>query len=263
MAKKKTKVYAITNQKGGIGKTTTATCITSILSEMGKKVLLVDTDVQCNSTDLFRAATDEAATIYDLVLDNDPCAPEDAIQSTAYGDIIASDPLLKDTDLKMAKENGLKKEDFLRLRSALRKLNGYDYIIIDTNPSLNYMLYNALAAADEVIIPVTASRFAVTGLSQLTETVDYVKKTMNPSLKITGLLMVGYRPNVNLHKDLRNELREVAAKQIGTKLFETCIRDSIKVAESQMERTPLIKYARRSKPEQDYEAFVKELIGKE
>ena len=255
--KKKPMIYAVTNQKGGIGKTTTATCMTSILSDMGKRVLLIDTDVQCNSTDLFRAVIDGEATLYDLLLDDDPCTVMEAIQHTEYGDIIASDFKIQGADWKLTK-----KEDFLRLRKALSGIQGYDYIVVDTNPSVNSMLYNALAAADEVIIPVTAGRFAITGLSHLTETIMRVKRTLNPDLEIAGLLMVAYRSNANLYKDLREELRTVAPS-IGTKLFDSCIRDSVKVGESQVERVPLIKYAKRSNPEKDYEAFVRELLAGE
>lgn len=263
MSEKKPVIYAVTNQKGGIGKTTTATCTAAILQEMGKKVLLVDTDVQCNSTNLYRAQIEGAATLYDLILEkDDPCTPAEAIQHTQFGDIIASDPTIEGADIKVETvDDFFKDTDVFRLRNALRQVKEYDYIIIDTNPSLNYMLYNALAAADEAIIPLTADFFAIQGLSQLTKTISLVQQMWNPGLKVAGLLLVAYSPNRNLDKQFREDLRDIARDQIGTKLFKTYIRSSVKVREAQAERTPLIKYAKTSNPEKDYEAFVKELIG--
>ena len=242
------KIITLANQKGGIGKTTTATCLAAILNEWGHKTLLVDTDVQCNSTDTFRAATEDVATLYDLILDDDPCTLEEAIQHTEAGDIIASDPGLEEADVKLRDTDA-----FFKLKDALEGLEGYEYVVIDTNPAVNVMLHNALVAADEVIIPVTADRYTVKGLSQL------VQKRLNPKLRIRGLLLVRYDERTNLNKSIGKSLLDIA-DQIGTKVFDTYIRDSVKCRESQTERMTLIKYAPKCTTEQDYEAFVKELL---
>ena len=223
------KIITLANQKGGIGKTTTATCLAAILNEWGHKTLLIDTDVQCNSTDTFRAETEDVATLYELILDEE------------------ADVKLRDTDA------------FFKLKDALEGLEGYEYVVIDTNPAVNVMLHNALVAADEVIIPVTADRYTVKGLSQLTNTIAKVQKRLNPKLRIRGLLLVRYDERTNLNKSIGKSLLDIA-DQIGTKVFDTYIRDSVKCRESQTERMTLIKYAPKCTTEQDYEAFVKELL---
>ena len=248
------KIITLANQKGGIGKTTTATCLAAILNEWGHKTLLIDTDVQCNSTDTFRAETEDVATLYDLILDDDSCTLEEAIQHTEAGDIIASDPGLEEADVKLRDTDA-----FFKLKDALEGLEGYEYVVIDTNPAVNVMLHNALVAADEVIIPVTADRYTVKGLSQLTNTIAKVQKRLNPKLRIRGLLLVRYDERTNLNKSIGKSLLDIA-DQIGTKVFDTYIRDSVKCRESQTERMTLIKYAPKCTTEQDYEAFVKELL---
>ena len=134
--------------------------------------------------------------------------------------------------------------------------------MIDTNPAVNVMLHNALVAADEVIIPVTADRYTVKGLSQLTNTIAKVQKRLNPNLKIRGLLLVRFDERTNLNKSIGKSLVDIA-DQIGTKVFDTYIRDSVKCRESQTERMTLIKYAPKCTTELDYEAFVKELLEEE
>ena len=253
------RVITIANQKGGIGKTTTATCVSSILNAMGHKTLLIDMDVQCNSTDTYRAETEGVATLYDLILDDNPCSLEEAIQHTESGDIIAGDPQLMHADMKLS----MQADAFFKLADALEKVEGYDFIVIDTNPAVNVLLHNALVASDEVIIPITADRYAVKGLAQLTETIAAVKRRLNPKLNIAGLLLVKYNERTVLNRDIREGLEE-SAKMAGTKLFDTYIRESIKCRESQTRRMTLIAYAPKCTTETDYEAFVNnELLGKE
>ena len=179
------KVYAIANQKGGIGKTTTATCIAAILQQKGYKVLLIDTDQQCNSTDTYRAKIESTATLYDVLLDENKIPLSEAIQQTESGDIIAADPLLREADKKLTVDV----EGLYRMQDALVELNNenkYDYVIIDTAPALNSLLHNVLIAADEVIIPLTADRYALQGLSQLNDSINAIKRRQNPKLKVAG-----------------------------------------------------------------------------
>lgn len=251
------KVIAIANQKGGIGKTTTACATATLLAEKGYKVLMIDTDMQCNTTAVYNASTEGVATIYDVVVSK----PEErvdineAIQHTEYGDIIASDRLLVDAETILGSDrlNGL-----FRFQEALKNLKGYDYVIVDTNPMLNLMLYNVLIAVDTIVVPVTADRFGLQGLSQLSETIISVKQRYNQNLTIAGLLIVKYKARTVLGQQLKNDLIGIA-ESMGTKLFKTTIRESVKVQEAQALQIPLCKYAPDSTSAIDYAAYVKEL----
>ena len=252
------KTIAIANQKGGIGKTTTACITASILKEKGYKVLIIDTDMQCNTTSNYNAATEGVATIYDVIIakDDERVDINEAIQHTEHGDIIASDRLLIEAEAVLSADrlNGL-----FRFQEALSKLSGYDFVIIDTNPVLNLMLYNVLIAVDYMIVPVTTDRFGLEGLSQLSDTVLSVKSRYNRNLNILGLLIVKYKQRTSLGRNLKADLEGIATK-MGTKLFETTIRESIKVQEAQALQIPLNKYAPYCTSEMDYESYVEELL---
>lgn len=254
-----TRIITIANQKGGIGKTTTSTSVAGILRHRGYKTLLIDADSQCNSTDVFQAKTDGVATLYDVILEEkEKRVPlDEAIQHTEAGDILASDQLLNNAEAILNSDiNG-----YFRLQDAIAESKaGYDFMIIDTNPVLNRMLVNCLIASNELIVPISADRFGMTALNQLNETVISVKKRYNRELKVNGLLLVQYRANTNLQKDISTELEEIAGK-LGTKVYHTRIRDSIKVKESQTVRKLLIDYAPKCTSELDYEAFVDELLA--
>ena len=246
--------YVIANQKGGIGKTTTATTLAGVLGKKGK-TLLIDADPQGNSTSTYQAVIEDQATLYDVMVDSDPLPIEDAIQHMENGDIVASDPLLA----KAGKLLDGNVEGLYRLQDALDVLDGYDYIVIDTAPSLDVVLYNCLIAADQVIIPVTADAYAMQGLSKLNDTIKAVQKRQNPKLQIAGLLLVKYGGRSRLEKNVREEITDVA-NQIGTKLFATAIRECVKTKEAQMNKKLLIDYAPNCTTMQDYRAFVEELL---
>ena len=247
--------YVIANQKGGIGKTTTATTLAGVLSKKGK-TLLIDADPQGNSTSTYQAVIEDQATLYDVMVDSDALPIEDAIQHMENGDIVASDPLLA----KAGKLLDGNVEGLYRLQDALEMLDGYDYIVIDTAPSLDVVLYNCLIAADQVIIPVTADAYAMQGLSKLNDTIKAVQKRQNPRLQIAGLLLVKYAGRSKLEKNVREEIAKVA-DQIGTKLFSTAIRECVKTKEAQMNKKLLIDYAPNCTTMQDYCDFVEELLG--
>ena len=249
-------VYVIANQKGGIGKTTTATTLAGILNQKGK-TLLIDADPQGNSTSTYQAAIEDTATLYDVMVDEDPVPLDEAVQHMENGDIVASDPLLA----KAGKTLDGNVEGMYRLQDALEMLDGYDYIVIDTAPSLDIVLYNCLIAADEVIIPVTADAFALQGLTKLSDTIHAVQKRQNRNLQIAGLLLVKYAGRSNLEKDVRQEIEEVAT-QLGTKLFPTAIRECVKTKEAQLKKRLLSDYAPNCTTMQDYNQFVEELLGK-
>ncbi len=257
---KKIRIITIANQKGGIGKTTTAMCLATILAKRGYKTLLIDTDMQCNATDAYGAKIDGVATIYDAILaeGKDRVSLKDAIQHTESGDIIASDRLLIEADDKLKSDS----EGIYRLQDAIKELKGYDYVVIDTNPTLNFLLFNSLVAADEVIIPVTSDRFGFTGLNQLNETVQKIKKRQNPNLNVIGLLLIKFKKTTRLGKDVK-EILDKTAESMDTSLFNNTIRESVKVQEAQIMRTPLIDYAPGCTSALDYEDFVDELLERE
>lgn len=251
------KVITICNQKGGVGKTTTAMALASILNSKGHKTLLIDADKQGNCSDTYRAEIEGEATLYDVLLEDDRIPISEAIQHTEAGDIVASDPLLRRGD-QILKNDA---DGNFRLVEALADIKKkYDYVVIDCAPSLDSILHNALIAANEVIIPVSADRYGLQGLSQLYETIEAIKKRQNKKLKIAGLLLVKYNGRTNLGKETRDSLIKIA-KKMDTKLFKTTIRESTKTREAQALRRNLIDYAPKSTTAEDYFAFVKEYIG--
>lgn len=246
------KVIAVTNQKGGVGKTTTATALATGLNREGYKTLLIDTDPQCNSTDTFRAIVHGQATLYDVLVKRDPI--EEAIQHTEIGDIVAGDPLLADAEQKIS-EQGRE----YRLKEAMESLPDYDFVIVDTPPNLSILLTNALTAADSVIIPITPERYSFQGLGDLDKSIARVRKYSNRDLEIDGLLLVKNNPRRVLAKDAMEALPEIC-ESLDTKCFNTYIREAEDVRKAQERRVSLFTWAPDSTAAQDYEAFIDEYI---
>ncbi len=246
--------FVVANQKGGIGKTTTATTLAGILAKKGK-TLLIDADPQGNSTSTYQAQVEDVATLYDVIVDSDRLPLEEAIQHMQNGDIVASDPLLAKAEKMLDGDI----EGLYRLKDAIEDFDGYEYIVIDTAPSLNVILYNCLIAADKVIIPVTADAYSLQGLNQLCETIKAVQRRQNPGLSIAGLLLVKFSGRSNIEKATQQELIAVAG-QIGTKVFDTTIRECVKTKEAQEKKCLLIDYAPKCNTAVDYLAFVDELL---
>lgn len=249
-------VFVVANQKGGIGKSTTATNLAGILGKKAK-TLLIDADPQGNSTSTYEAKVEDVATLYDVMIDSDRLPIAEAIQHTENGDIVASDPLL----VKAEKMLDGDVEGFYRLKDALEGLDDYKYVVIDTAPSLNIILYNCLIAADKVIIPVTADSYAMQGIQQLYDTIMAVKRRQNRNLEIAGLLLVRYQGRSNLEKDIRESI-EKSAKEMNTKLFNSVIRECVKTKEAQEKKKLLIDYAPKCNTCLDYQDFAKELLRK-
>ena len=248
------RAIVVANQKGGIGKTTTATTLAGILGKKGK-TLLIDADPQGNSSSTYQAVIEDQATLYDVMVDSDKLPIEDAIQQLENGDIVASDPLLSKAEKMLDGDV----EGLYRLKDAIDELDGYDYLVIDTAPSLNVILYNCLIAADQVIIPVTADAYSMQGLNQLYDTIRAVQRRQNPALKVAGLLLVKFSGRSNLERRVEEEL-ETVAEQMGTRVFETKIRECVKTKEAQKNKKLLVDYAPNCTTMQDYEAFVEELL---
>lgn len=247
------KVIAVCNQKGGVGKTTTATAMAAVLQSKGYKVLFIDTDPQGNATDTYRGEINGVATLYDFLFEKEPAS--ECIQKTDAGLMIASDPLLREAEKHLDGVGGTH-----RLKECLDPIrDDFDFIVIDTPPMLGKLLTNALTAADEVIVPVTADRYGVQGLAQLYETIVDIKKYTNPRLKTDGLLLVKYTWRTRLSRELHKSLKEVA-NQFETKVYNATIRESTKTREAQTARMSLFEYAPSSTTANDYLSFVEEYL---
>lgn len=255
-------VYVVANRKGGVGKTTTATNVAANLIDRGKKVLLIDTDPQCNSSDNFHAITDDedVKTLYDVILTPKGKVPlSAAIQHTDIGDIVGGDESLALADSILSGKSGAA----LLLKKALVEIKDeYEYIIVDTSPDIGILLINALNAADEVIIPTEASRFALQGLDKLSESIADCRENDNPDIKVAGFLLVMLESRTRMAKEGIVAMQQ-AAEQMGVKLFNTTIRKSVDIKESQAARLPITKYAPHSKVGLDYDYFVTELTEPE
>ncbi len=248
------KVIAITNQKGGVGKTTTALALHDELNLKGYKVLLIDTDQQQSSTKQFRAVVEGEYTLYDVLMNE--CDLDTAIQHLDRGDIVAADELLKRMDVAL---DGMKK--YLFMKNAISKMKSeYDYIIIDCPPALNTILLNNLTACDEVIIPITCEMMSLEGLVDLSRTINDVRETTNPNIKVSGLLLIKYKKNTNLTRQLVQQLSSFE-KLFDTKTFETTIRESVKQSEAHTVRQSIFEYAPNSTTAVDYKNFVNEYLG--
>ena len=257
---KKAIIYAVTNQKGGIGKTTTAVTLAAGLAEAGKKTLLVDADPQCNSSDTLRAEIHDIETLYDILVDG--CDALKAVQHKDACDIIPGDPLLAYADAKLPTVG----RDNL-LRNALKSVRPeYDYIVIDTPPQLGTMLNNALVAADRAIVPVTPERYSLQGLSELSKTIEMVRNnTINENLQIDGLLMVKTDPRRKMAKETMDILPNIC-EMMHTRCYKTLIRDAEAVRKSQRNRMTIFEYAKDPSADvslnvvDDYRSFVAEVL---
>ena len=246
------KCIAVINQKGGVGKSTTAATVAAGLSLKGYKTLSIDLDAQANLTYTAGAKTTGATALG--VLTGEAKA-ENAIQNTDSGDSIAANKALAGADAFIA-DTG--KE--YRLKEALESVKAaYDYIIIDTPPALGILTINALTACDSVIIPAQADIYSLQGIEQLAETMKPVKKYCNPALKIEGILLTRYSPRSVLSREVA-ELAEQLAARLGTKVFKATIREAIAVKEAQISQQTLYQYAPKAKVTEDYTALIEELI---
>lgn len=239
-------------QKGGVGKSTTAQALASTLGFKHKKVLLIDMDSQGNVT-YSSGADDPAHTIFD-VLSEDIGAVE-ALIYCKYYDLLAADTYLTNIEMSENAEPTL-------LKNVLKPIKGnYDFIIIDTPPALGNLSFNSLVASDYVVIPTEPRPFALQGLGKLNDTIKRVRNTLNPSLKVLGILLIKYSNRTVLNRDIKAMIEEYA-EQMNTIVFNASIREGIAVAEAQTVRKPLIDYANSSKPNIDYKAFTTELLKK-
>lgn len=250
-----TKIIAVINQKGGVGKSTTAEALIAGLSLKGYSCLAIDLDAQGNFSYTAGAKTD-GATILGVLTGE--VKAKDAIQHLQSGDMIAASNTLAGADAFITNTG---KE--YKLKEALEELKGmYQYIIIDTPPALGILTVNALTACHSVIIPAQADIYSLQGIEKLAETIKPVKKYCNPSIYIEGILLTRYSPRSVLSRDVA-EIAEKLAEKLGTKVFKTTIREAIVIKEAQISQQSLFEYAPKAKVTEDYRAFIEELLGAE
>ena len=248
------KTMAVVNQKGGVGKSTTAAALSGGLRLCGRRVLAVDLDAQGNLSHTLRARPCPGKSILEVLLGMVPA--REAVQATDSGDLLPASKGLSGADAFLS-ETG--KE--YRLREALEPLGEeYDYCVIDSPPALGIATVNALTAADMAIVPAQADIYSLQGVEQLAATVETVRRYCNPGLKVDGILLTRYSPRSVLSREVR-ELMDRLAQRLGTRLYQASIREAIAVKEAQISRENLFTYAPGSNVAGDYRAFLEEALG--
>ena len=244
------KVIAIANQKGGVGKTTTVHNVAASMTYKDYKVLMVDLDPQGNLSFISGADNVNKPTVYEVLHDKAKIA--DVLQQTRSGHIIPANILLSGADMEITRPE--------LLRNKLEAIKSrYDFVLIDTPPSLGILTINALTAADSVIIPMSADVLSLQGLSQLYSTIEAVRKHSNPGLEIEGLLFTQHNHRTLLSKEFTKATKDVA-KRMNTKVFKTAIRASVATREAQANQTDILTYSPISPTSKGYNALTAEII---
>ena len=248
------KIIAVVNQKGGVGKTTSAVNLTAALTEAGKRVLLCDFDPQANATSgLGLDKRRLKYSVYDVVINDEPAA--NAIVKTKYGDVLPSTADLAGAGVELV---ALPEPNY-RLRNALESVRDqYDIIFIDCPPSLELLTLNSLCAADGIMVPVQCEYYALEGLTDLMTTLRMVKKRLNPRLEIFGVALTMFDGRTNFSTQVAQEVR----RHFPGKVFTTVVPRNVRLAEAPSHGIPVTVYDRHSRGAVAYKAMAQEIIEK-
>lgn len=248
-------IIAITNQKGGVGKTTTALNISSALAFMGKSTLLIDTDPQAHSTiSCVKEPSQYNKSLYDVLVNNDENIGNNIVSTTIPGlNIVISKISMAKLEPTLLGEI----DGHYRLKDVLEPIRGkYDFIIIDTPPTLGIITLNALVASDTIIIPIQSSYLSLEGTDDLLETIDKVKKVANPNLYILGILITLHDKRTNISRDVVKKIKNIFGKMV----FNTIISKSVKLEESPAYKESIFTYAPYSVGSIQYKQVAKEIL---
>jgi chromosome partitioning protein len=254
-----TRILAVANQKGGVGKTTTAINLGTALSAVGERVLLLDSDPQGNaSTGLGVPRAMRKKTLYDVLMDGAPVV--DTVVKTALPglDLLPADPDLSGVEVEL----GQTPRRSYRLRDALapiRATRAYDYVLIDCPPALSLLTVNAMTAADAVLVPLQCEFFALEGLTQLIRTIELVRGSLNPALEIQGVVLTMFDRRNTLSAQVASDVRE----HFGPKVYETVIPRNVRVSEAPSHGKPALIYDLKCAGSQAYIKLAREVVGRE
>ena len=254
------RVLAIANQKGGVGKTTTAINLGTALAAIGQRVLLIDLDPQGNaSTGLGVPKSDRISSLYDVIVDQLPIG-DTAIKTSVPGlSLLPSDPDLSGVEIEL----GQAERRSYRLRDALDSLDQdnppYDYILIDCPPSLNLLTVNAMSAASSVLVPLQCEFFALEGLSQLMRTIDLVRGSLNPRLSLQGIVLTMFDKRNALSGQVENDVRS----HFKHLVYDTVIPRNVRVSEAPSFGKPALIYDLKCSGSQAYIKLARELVARE
>ena len=249
-----TQIITVTNQKGGVGKTTTASSLVCGLHQRGAKVLGVDLDPQGNLGFNLGLDINSGSTVYDVFTGG--CPIEEAIRSSEYGDVLPSDIMLSAAEVEFTAP----RREFMLSNLLTGVRERYDFIIIDTPPALNILTVNAYVASTGLIVPMEAEVLSLVGVTQLQETINIVRGSFNPDLKVLGILINKYNGRLSLSRDIL-EMAQVVADQLDSRVFEAKIHRGVGVAMAPAHGQTVLTYQPDSRPAQDFQSILDAVAG--